>query len=83
MLRDRAIQLHDLFSPPFVSYHRSREVRGWVREAGFQLISQTEYRTTGGVPERLESALRRYRTVCRPGFGMLCRSRVPEGSVTV
>ena len=72
-LRDRAVQLHDLLSPPFVWYHSFDQARGWAVQQGFRTVTRTPYSVAADDPEGLQSVLHRYRTVCRPGFGMLCR----------
>jgi SAM-dependent methyltransferase len=71
-LKDRAVQLHDLLSPPYVWYHRYDEVARWAAEAGFRTIRRTDYDGNNQQPARLRATLRKYQTVCRPGFGILC-----------
>ncbi|WP_218068189.1 class I SAM-dependent methyltransferase, partial [Candidatus Thiosymbion oneisti] len=73
-LRDRAIQLHNLLSPAFVHYHRFEEAKSWAEAKGFQSIPKTTYSD----PRCLHKnhILQQYLTVCRPGFGMLCRTLV-------
>lgn len=77
-LRDRAVQLHDLLSPAYVWYHTFGEAEGWAREQGFGEISETSYRSNGNHGTGLAATLEKYRRICRPGFGMLCRS--PNGA---
>jgi hypothetical protein len=79
-LRDRAVQLHDLLSPTYVWYHTFDEARGWAREQGFEDVSETSYRAKVAPDSQVAATLEKYRKICRPGFGMLCRSlnRVPE-----
>ena len=72
-LRDRAIQLHDLLSPRYVWYHDFEEARRWAIDLGFEQVAETAYEPRGDQPGELRSLLNKYRTVCRPGFGMLCR----------
>lgn len=74
-LRDRAVQLHDLLSPPFVWYHSFEEARHWAVKHGFRSVRRTSYRVSGDDAHGLDEVLHKYRTVCRPGFGMLCRDR--------
>ena len=74
-LRDRAFQLHDLLSPPFVWYHSFEEARHWAVQQGFRSVMRTPYRVSGDDVNGLDEVLHKYRTVCRPGFGMLCRDR--------
>jgi SAM-dependent methyltransferase len=73
-LRDRAIQLHDLLSPTYVRYHTFDEAWGWAREQGFEDVSETSYRANGHTDSEHVATLEKYRKICRPGFGMLCRS---------
>ncbi len=70
-LRDRAVQLHDLLSPPFVWYHDFDEARNWARQRGFEHIEQTSYEPNGD--PTVGPVLEKYRRVCRPGFGILCQ----------
>jgi len=77
--RDRAIQLHDLLSPSYVHYHSFEEAKRWAQESGFKQIKDLRYRADGG--ERAE-ILDKYRTVCRPGFGMLCEARHPPAEIS-
>ncbi|MFQ5743919.1 MAG: class I SAM-dependent methyltransferase [Acidobacteriota bacterium] len=79
-LRDRAIQLHDLLSPRFVWYQDFEEARRWATELGFERVEQTDYTLRSGGPGELRTILQNYRTVCRPGFGMLCRGRAARRS---
>lgn len=81
-IRDRAIQLHDLLSPPFVWYHSFREAREWAIEAGLHEIVQTAYSVDEHAPHELGKVLDRYRRLCRPGFGMWCRRTGQEGEST-
>ncbi|MFQ5539405.1 MAG: class I SAM-dependent methyltransferase, partial [Candidatus Binatia bacterium] len=81
-IRDRAIQLHDLLSPPFVWYHSFREAREWAIEAGLHEIVQTAYSVDEHAPNELGKVLDRYRRLCRPGFGMWCRRTGQEGEST-
>jgi SAM-dependent methyltransferase len=74
-LRDRAVQLHDLLSPPFVWYHGFEEARQWAIEQGYRSVTRTPYRVSGADLNGLDEVLDKYRTVCRPGFGILCRDR--------
>ena len=74
-LRDRAIQLQDLLSPRYVWYHEFDEARRWAIDLGFEQIAETAYEPRGDQPGELRALLNKYRTVCRPGFGMLCRGR--------
>lgn len=74
-LRDRAIQLHDLLSPAFVHYHSFEEAKGWAWAKGFQSAQKTTYSDSGHPDGQTSKILQRYQTVCRPGFGMLCRTR--------
>jgi uncharacterized protein YbaR (Trm112 family) len=74
-LRDRAVQLHDLLSPPFVWYHSFEEARHWAVQQGFRSVMRTPYRVSGDDVNGLDEVLHKYRTVCRPGFGMLCSDR--------
>ena len=74
-LRDRAVQLHDLLSPPFVWYHSFEEARHWAVQQGFRSVMRTPYHVSGDDLNGLDEVLHKYRTVCRPGFGMLCRDR--------
>ena len=74
-LRDRAVQLHDLLSPPFVWYHSFEEARHWAVQQGFRTVTRTPYGVSEDDPNELQEVLHKYRTVCRPGFGMLCRNR--------
>lgn len=74
-LRDRALQLHDLLSPPFVWYHSFEEARHWAVQQGFRNVTRTPYVVGGDDPNELQEVLHEYRKVCRPGFGMLCRDR--------
>lgn len=78
-IRDRAIQLHDLLGPTYVWYHSYEEARQWALEAGFRDIRRISYRSADGGAESQETLLEKYRTLCRPGFGMLCRDGDPEG----
>ena len=73
-LPDRAIQLHDLLSPPFVWYHSFEEAREWARSAGLRQIERTRYDRAAARTEKDADLLQKYRTLCRPGFGMLCRA---------
>jgi len=77
-LRDRAIQTHDLLAPTFVWYHSFDEVKEWACEAGFEEIHQTNYEPTQkALSSGLRQFLDKYRSICRPGFGILCKgSRV-------
>ncbi len=72
-LRDRAIVLHDLLSPPYVRYHSFSESAGWARRAGFRAVEQTAYAPNDAGRPGPDDVLSKYRTVCRPGFGLLCR----------
>ncbi|MFQ6036289.1 MAG: methyltransferase domain-containing protein [Sedimentisphaerales bacterium] len=73
-LRDRAIQTHDLLAPAFVWYHSFNEVKEWACEAGFEQIQQTDYDPRkGNVCSGLKRLLDQYRSICRPGFGILCK----------
>lgn len=82
-LKDRTVQLHDLLVPQFVHYHSFDEARQWAQQGGFQSVTRTRYVEPGWEPNaeldkrrhRAGAALDKYRTVCRPGFGMLCRRR--------
>ncbi len=79
-LKDRAVQLHDLFSPPFVWYHTVEEVRHWATAAGFRQVDETEYQPGEEVSETARRTLRQYQSYCRPGFGVLCREPVLDRS---
>lgn len=70
-LRDRAVQLHDLLSPPFVWYHDFDEASAWARQQGFERIERTRYGAGG--EGAVGPILEKYRKICRPGFGILCR----------
>jgi SAM-dependent methyltransferase len=73
-LRDRAIQNHDLLTPTFVRYHEFAETRQWAREAGFEQIHQTDYNPAdNGLAPDVRKLLDKYRSICRPGFGCLCK----------
>lgn len=72
-LRDRAVQLHDLLSPAYVWYHTFEEAKRWAVESGFRRVEKTIYHASERDDDRLARVLDRYRTVCRPGFGVLCR----------
>lgn len=73
-LRDRAIQTHDLLAPTFVRYHDFDEAREWACEAGFEEIQQTDYDPRRkGISSPLKGLLDKYRSICRPGFGILCK----------
>jgi SAM-dependent methyltransferase len=73
-LRDRAVQLHDLLSPTYVWYHTFDEARRWACRQGFDHIAETGYRANKDPDAGLAATLEKYRKICRPGFGMLCRS---------
>lgn len=73
--RDRAIQLHDLFSPRFVHYHSFQEAKRWAEDSGFERIENTRYHNDDGQDAELCHVLDKYRGVCRPGFGMRCEAR--------
>jgi hypothetical protein len=74
-LKDRAVQLHDLLSPPFVWYHRYEEARDWAVQQGFRDVSRTQYAAGDDGRGHLGPVLEKYRRICRPGFGILCRDR--------
>lgn len=78
-LKDRAVQLHDLLSPPYVWYQRYDEAAGWAARAGFRAVRQTDYDGNGhngdGVGDDVRAILHKYQTVSRPGFGILCSGR--------
>lgn len=76
-LHDRAVQLHDLFSPAYVWYHSFDETRNWAVDSGFRNIDETTYELPEDNAASLAGILERYRGVCRPGFGILCRG--PHG----
>lgn len=78
-LRDRSLQLHDLLAPRYVWYHRFGEAKSWAEQAGFACIEQTDYQpANGAVRPEVKPLLDQYRSICRPGFGMLCRNRQPQ-----
>lgn len=81
-VRDRAVTLHDLLSPPYVSYHSFEEAKEWAQESSFRVISKCSYNTDGHSEEDTGMVLNKYVRLCRPGFGMLCRG-LPSGSVKV
>ncbi|MFQ5929963.1 MAG: methyltransferase domain-containing protein [Acidobacteriota bacterium] len=81
-IRDRAIQLHDLLSPPFVWYHSFEEAREWAMEARFHEIVQTVYSVDEHASDELRKVLASYRRLCRPGFGILCRRTGKEEEST-
>jgi hypothetical protein len=73
-LRDRAIQNHDLLAPTFVWYHKFTEAEAWARQAGFETIEQTDYNPAhNGLSSGTKRLLDKYRSICRPGFGILCK----------
>jgi hypothetical protein len=77
-LRDRAIQTHDLLAPRFVWYHSFDEAKGWAFEAGFKEIHRTNYEPgRKALSSGLKPLIDKYSSICRPGFGILCKgSRV-------
>lgn len=77
-LRDRAVQLHDLLSPRFVHYHSYQEAAQWAHDQGFAQLEETSYHTNNGQSPEVRAILDKYRSVCRPGFGMLCYARQHE-----
>jgi SAM-dependent methyltransferase len=80
-LRDRAIQNHDLLAPTFVWYHEFDEARRWAEEAGFERIEQTDYNPRdNGLAPGVKKLLDKYRSICRPGFGCLCKG--PRAAVS-
>ncbi len=72
-LRDRAVQMHDLLGPRFVWYHTFDEARDWAAAQEFGRIEQTSYHGSDNGSAAPEAVLAKYRSVCRPGFGMLCQ----------
>jgi len=81
-LRDRAVQLHDLLSPRFVHYHSFEEVQTWANAHDFQRVTKTTYQANGENPATVNAILDKYRTVCRPGFGILCHARQSQAEKT-
>lgn len=74
-LRDRAIQTHDLLAPTFVWYHSFDEAKQWACDAGFKKIRKTDYKSRQKVlTSGLKQLLKKYRLICRPGFGILCEN---------
>lgn len=72
-LRDRAIQLHDLLTPAYVWYHSYEEATGWTNGVHFREISETDYDPPAEqVSAQMRNLLDKYRSISRPGFGMLC-----------
>ena len=73
-LRDRAIQNHDLLAPTFVWYYDFAEAQTWARQAGFETIEQTDYQPQhNGLSPNTQKLLDKYRSICRPGFGIFCK----------
>jgi hypothetical protein len=57
-----------------LGYHTFDAARDWAHQQGFDNIAETNYRTTEEADVELAATLEKYGKICRPGFGMLCRS---------